>query len=111
MASAGGSGANLVPDTNPPAGRKVFCVKFQREMEGLDEVPFDGHPLGRKIYDNVSKQAWKMWVEHMKMLMNEYRLNLGTQQAQEFLIQQMDNYFFGEGAALPADFVAPEGGH
>jgi Fe-S cluster biosynthesis and repair protein YggX len=111
MASAGGSGADQIPDTNPPAGRKVFCVKFQREMEGLDEVPFDGHPLGRKIYDNVSKQAWKMWVEHMKMLMNEYRLNLGTQQAQEFLIQQMDNYFFGEGAALPADFVAPEGGH
>ncbi len=86
-------------------------MKFQREMEGLDEVPFDGHPLGRKIYDNVSKQAWKMWVEHMKMLMNEYRLNLGTQQAQEFLIQQMDNYFFGEGAALPADFVPPGSGH
>jgi len=89
----------------------VFCVKYQREMEGLDEGPFDGHPLGRKIYDNVSKQAWKMWVEHMKMLMNEYRLNLGTQQAQEFLIQQMDNYFFGEGAALPADFVPPGSGH
>jgi hypothetical protein len=48
MASAGGSGANLVPDTNPPAGRKVFCVKFQREMEGLDEVPFDGHPLAAR---------------------------------------------------------------
>ena len=89
----------------------VFCVKFQREMEGLDEVPFDGHPLGKKIYENVSKDAWKMWVEHMKMLMNEYRLNLGTQQAQEFLIQQMDNYFFGEGAALPADFVPPGGRH
>ena len=50
----------------------MFCVKLQREM---DEVPFEGHPLGQKIYDNVSKEAWKMWVEHMKMLMNEYRLN------------------------------------
>jgi Fe-S cluster biosynthesis and repair protein YggX len=49
-----------------------------------------------------------MWVEHMKMLMNEYRLNLGTKEAQEFLIQQMDNYFFGEGAALPPDFVPPK---
>jgi Fe-S cluster biosynthesis and repair protein YggX len=44
-------------------------------------------------------------VEHMKMLMNEYRLNLGTPQAQEFLLEQMDKYFFGEGAALPPDFV------
>ncbi|MCC6291346.1 MAG: oxidative damage protection protein [Bryobacterales bacterium] len=85
----------------------VHCVKLQKELEGLDEVPFDGHPLGQRIYDNVSKQAWKMWVEHMKMLMNEYRLNLGTPEAQEFLLGQMENYFFGEGAALPPDFVAP----
>ncbi len=90
-----------------PGARKVFCVKFQREMDGLDEVPFEGHPLGQRIYDNVSKDAWKMWVEHMKMLMNEYRLNLGTQEAQEFLIQQMEQYFFGEGAALPKEYVAP----
>ena len=76
----------------------VFCVKLQRQMEGLTEVPFDGHPLGQRIYDNVSKQAWGMWVEHMKMLMNEYRLNLGTKEAQEFLIQQMEQYFFGEGS-------------
>ena len=98
-----------VPQVEEKAGgRKVFCVKFQREMSGLDEVPFDNHPLGQRIYDNVSKEAWKMWVEHMKMLMNEYRLNLGTQEAQEFLIQQMDNYFFGEGSALPPDFVPPK---
>ena len=86
-------------------GRKVHCVKFQKEMVGLDEAPFDGHPLGQRIYDNVSKEAWKMWLEHMKMLMNEYRLNLGTQEAQEFLLKQMEDYFFGEGSALPPDFV------
>jgi len=104
----GAGGFNQIDNVIRPGARKIFCVKFQREMEGLDEVPFEGHPLGQKIYDNVSKEAWKMWVEHMKMLMNEYRLNLGTAQAQEFLIQQMDNYFFGEGAALPPDFVPPK---
>ncbi|MBM3740967.1 MAG: oxidative damage protection protein [Acidobacteria bacterium] len=87
--------------------RTVFCVKFQREMVGLEESPFDNE-LGQKIFDQVSKDAWKMWVEHMKMLMNEYRLNLGNPEAQEFLLQQMDNYFFGPGAALPPDFVAPK---
>ena len=94
--SCGSSGFNQIDNAIRPGARKVFCVKFQREMEGLDEIPFEGHPLGQKIYDSVSKEAWKMWVEHMKMLMNEYRLNLGTAQAQEFLIQQMDSYFFGE---------------
>ncbi len=91
-----------------PAGRTVFRVKLQREMPGLSEVPFEGHPISQKIYESVSKEAWKMWLEHMKMLMNEYRLNLGTPEAQEFLIKQMDDYFFGAGAALPPDYVPPK---
>jgi Fe-S cluster biosynthesis and repair protein YggX len=90
-----------------PGDRKVFCVKFQREMPGLSEVPFEGNPLGQRIYESVSKEAWKMWIEHMKMLMNEYRLNLGTEEAQEFLLKQMEEYFFGVGAALPPGYVPP----
>jgi Fe-S cluster biosynthesis and repair protein YggX len=88
-------------------GRTVFCVKFKKEMPGLDEVPFDGHPLGQRIYENVSKEAWKMWVEHMKMIMNEYRLNLGNPDAQEFLLKQMEEYFFGQGSELPPDYKPP----
>ena len=107
MGCGGGGGLNRIENAIPAGARTVFCVKFQREMEGMDEVPFEGHPLGQKIYENVSKEAWKMWVEHMKMIMNEYRLNLGTSQAQEFLLEQMDKYFFGEGAQLPPDFVPP----
>jgi Fe-S cluster biosynthesis and repair protein YggX len=84
-------------------GRKVMCVKFQREMPGLDEAPFD-NPLGERIFENVSKEAWKMWIEQMKMIMNEYRLNLGTQEAQEFLLKQMEEYFFGKGSELPPEF-------
>jgi Fe-S cluster biosynthesis and repair protein YggX len=102
-----GSGPVNPVNIDVPGARKVFCVKFQKDLPGLDEIPFEGHPLGQKIYDSVSKDAWKMWVEHMKMLMNEYRLNLGTQEAQEFLLKQMDDYFFGEGAVLPPDFVPP----
>src|SRR5574340_1395942 len=103
----GCAGGPVNPDDQKPGGRTVFCVKFQREMPGLEEVPFEGHPLGQKIYENVSQQAWKMWLEHMKMLMNEYRLNLGNAQAQQFLLEQMEKYFFGEGAALPPDYVPP----
>jgi len=108
---ASGSGPSAPNQKDSGAGRTVFCVKLQKELPGLDEVPFDGHPLGKRIYESVSKQAWGMWVEQMKMIMNEYRLNLGTQQAQEFLLKQMEEYFFGEGAALPPDFVPPKGSH
>jgi Fe-S cluster biosynthesis and repair protein YggX len=106
---------NAVPPAPPPqeaqpAVRKVFCVKFQRELPGLDEVPFEGHPLGRRVYENVSEPAWKLWVEQMKILMNEYRLNLADPRAQEFLLRQMEEYFFGEGAAFPPDYVPPGSG-
>jgi len=91
----------------PKTERNVFCVKLQKELPGLAEVPFDGHPLGQRIYDNVSKDAWAMWVEQMKIIMNEYRLNLGTPEAQEFILKHMEEYFFGEGAAHPPGYVAP----
>lgn len=87
--------------------RIVHCVKLKQDLPGLAEVPFDGHPLGQRVFENVSAEAWKGWVEHMKMLMNEYRLNLGTTEAQQFLLDQMEKYFFGDGSELPKEFVAP----
>jgi Fe-S cluster biosynthesis and repair protein YggX len=99
------------PQRPADGARTVFCVKFQKEMEGLEERPFDNHPLGQRIFDHVSKRAWQMWIDQMKMIMNEYRLNLGKREHQEFLLKQMEEYFFGEGASLPPDYVAPEGRH
>ena len=90
-----------------PVKRTVFCVKFQKELPGLDELPFDNE-LGQRIYDNVSRDAWGLWKEHLKMIMNEYRLNLATTEAQEIVLKQMEDYFFGEGAALPPDYVPPK---
>ena len=78
----------------------VFCVRNKKEMEGLDEPPFDSE-FGQKIYKNVSKAAWGEWVDRQKMLLNEYRLQPWTPQAQEFLVEQMEQFFFGEGSALP----------
>ncbi len=89
------------------AQRMVKCVKFQRELPGLDEPPFDNE-LGKRIFESVSKDAWKMWLEHMKMIMNEYRLNLAQRESQQILKQQMEEYFFGEGAALPPGYVPPQ---
>ena len=91
------------PD-NEPVTRTVSCVKFQREMPGLDEPPFEGE-LGQKIFQNVSREAWKMWAEHCKMILNEYRLNPANKSDQEILVKQMEEYFFGENAALPPGFV------
>ncbi len=84
----------------------VFCVRNKKEMEGLDEPPFDSE-FGQKIYKNVSKAAWGEWVDRQKMLLNEYRLQPWTPQAQQFLVEQMEEFFFGEGSALPQEYVPP----
>jgi Fe-S cluster biosynthesis and repair protein YggX len=88
------------------AERMIQCVKLGRQMPGLDETPFDSE-LGQRIYDNVSKQAWAMWADHLKMIINEYRLNPATLEAQELIIKHMEDFFFGQGAAPPPDYVPP----
>jgi len=84
----------------------VFCVKFKKEMPGLEEPPFD-NDLGQKVYDNVSQEAWRMWTEHCKMLLNEYRLNPARREDQEVIVKQMEQFFFGEGSAKPKEYVPP----
>ena len=85
---------------------KVLCAKLHQELPGLDEPPFDTE-LGKKIYANVSKEAWRQWTEFCKMLLNEYRLNPARKEDQEAIVKQMEQFFFGEGAALPAQYVPP----
>jgi Fe-S cluster biosynthesis and repair protein YggX len=88
------------------AEHKVFCVKLKKELPGLDEPPFDTE-LGQKVYDNVSLEAWKGWTEFCKMLLNEYRLNPARREDQTAIVKQMEQYFFGEGAAPPKEYVPP----
>ncbi|WP_028388684.1 oxidative damage protection protein [Legionella fairfieldensis] len=84
--------------------RYVFCCKLNQEAEGLNTPPFPGS-LGEKIFNHVSKQAWTMWLSHQTMLINEYRLSLIDPKAKEFLQEEMQKYFFGEGSTKPAGFV------
>lgn len=84
--------------------RTVQCVKLGEEAEGLDKPPFKGD-LGERLYQNVSKRAWRIWLEHSKMLINEYRLDLTSEQGQRMWMTECERYFFGEGSALPPEYV------
>ena len=88
------------------AQRMVKCVKFGRELPGLEEPPFDNE-LGRRIYENVSQDAWRMWIEHLKMVVNEYRLNLADREAQKQVRQYMEEFCCGAGAGTPPPGYVP----
>ncbi|HOW49290.1 MAG TPA: oxidative damage protection protein [Rubrivivax sp.] len=86
--------------------RTVQCIYLKREAPGLDFPPYPGE-LGRRIYDQVSKEAFEIWKKHQTMLVNENRLSLADAQARQYLARQMEQFFFGAGAEKPAGYVPP----
>ena len=87
--------------------RSVQCVKLNKEAEGLKVAPYPGE-LGRRIFENVSQQAWKMWLSHQTMLINEYRLTPIEPKARKFLEEEMEKFFFGQGSEKPKEYVPPK---
>ena len=86
--------------------RTVQCVYLKREADGLDFSVYPGE-LGKRIYDNVSKEAFEAWKKHQTMLVNENRLNLADARSRQYLARQMESFFFGGGVEQPAGYVPP----
>ena len=87
--------------------RMVKCAKLGQELPGIPYKPFNNE-LGQRIYENVSMEAWKGWLEFSKMIVNEYRLDLTSPQGQKLLMEQAEKFFFGEGTDKPKEYVPPE---
>ncbi|MDK9690620.1 oxidative damage protection protein [Azospira sp.] len=87
--------------------RTVNCIKLGREAEGLDFAPYPGE-LGKRIFENVSKEAWQQWIRLQTMIINENRLNLADQRHRQYLAEQLEKHFFGEGAEQVQGYVPPQ---
>ncbi len=87
--------------------RTVNCVKLGKEAEGLQVPPYPGK-LGERIYSEVSQEAWQLWLKHQTMLINEYRLSPIDPKARKMLEEEMEKFFFGEGAMQPTGYVPPK---
>ena len=88
--------------------RMVQCVYLKREAQGLDRPPYPG-PLGQRVYESVSKEAWARWINHQTMLINEYRLTPIEPKARKFLEGEMEKFLFGAGSNAPEGYKPPEG--
>ena len=84
--------------------RMVECVKFGKLMEGLPKPPLKGE-LGQRVYEHVSHDAWRMWLEHSKMIVNEFHLDLMSERGQKIWFDELEKFFWGDGSQLPPDFV------
>ncbi len=87
--------------------RMVKCSKLGETLPGLPYKPFND-ALGQRIYESVSAQAWALWIEHSKKIVNEYRLDLTQKKAHEVLKEQCEAFLFGDGGSVPPDYVPPK---
>lgn len=87
--------------------RMITCAKLKKDAPGLSFVPYPGE-LGQRIYNEISQEAWDMWLGHQTMLINEYRLNMVDAKAQKFLKEEMEKFLFGKGSEKPAGFKPEE---
>jgi len=92
---------NMAPDSST---RLVHCAKLGRDLPGLASPPWPG-PLGQRIYEQNSAEAWQMWEERMKMILNEYRLLPFQKEAQVLVAKHMEEFFFGEASGTPEGYT------
>lgn len=86
--------------------RTVHCVKLNKDAPGLDTPTYPGE-LGKRIFDNVSKEAWQLWLKQQTILINEYRLSMIDPKSREFLATEMEKFFFTGGSIQPEGYVPP----
>jgi Fe-S cluster biosynthesis and repair protein YggX len=84
--------------------RMIHCRKLNKETEGFTQPPIPGD-LGQRIYEEISMEAWQMWLAHQTMLINEYRLSMIDPKARGFLLAEMQSFFFGEGSDKPSGYT------
>lgn len=73
--------------------RTIFCQRLKKDADGLDFQLYPGD-LGKKIFDNISKEAWAEWQSKQTMLINENKLNMMEPNARKFLEEQMQAFLF-----------------
>ena len=88
--------------------RMVYCQVLKKEAPGLDKIPHPGE-LGERIYENISADGWRQWLDRLTIIMNELRLSTADPQALDVIEQHMVGVLFGEGeqGGMPAGFQAP----
>ena len=84
--------------------RTVMCIKLRKELPALESPPIPG-PLGKKVYEQVSAQAWKLFEEHFIMVTNENRLDLMDESTNQIFFDQIDQFLFQDNAKPPEGYV------
>lgn len=101
--------AEELPAGTPVPEGSVRCAKLGKVLPRMKAPPFPG-ALGQRIFEQVSQMGWELWDPQAVILMNHYGLSLADPEARRFLMQQMEQFFFGEGAQLPGDWTPPAAG-
>ena len=85
----------------------VVCARYKQEMEGLDEPPFDSRFWAKNLRSGLQEGMVASGSNARRCCSTNTACSPGRGKHQEFLVEQMQEYFFGEGSALPKEYVPP----
>lgn len=85
----------------------VHCVVLDKDLPALPMAPYPGE-LGQRIHQEVSAEAWRLWLGHQTMLINEHRLSPINPEHRQLLEQEMRKFLFEGGAEKPDGYVPPD---
>jgi Fe-S cluster biosynthesis and repair protein YggX len=85
----------------------VMCKKLGKELPGMKRAPYKNE-LGQRIFNEVSQEAWNMWLQDSVKFINTYRVDLASNEGQKFMLKQASIYFgFEEGDVAETAWTPP----
>ena len=88
--------------------RMVHCRLLKKDLPALDRPPFRNE-FGQRLYNEVSKEGWQLWVKDSVRFINTYRVDLATPEGQTFMLKQCKIYFgYEEGDQAQTAWTPPK---
>lgn len=76
---------------------RIQCVRCGKLADRQAFRPF-GNALGQRLFDSICRTCWAEWLQAQQQLINHYGLVPHQPKSREFLLRNLEQFCFGDGA-------------
>lgn len=73
--------------------RTIYCHYLKKEAPGLNFQLYPGE-LGKRIFNEISQEAWNEWLKKQTMLINENKYNMMDATHRKQIESEMIKFLF-----------------
>src|SRR5262245_46391993 len=95
--------ASVKPESREEEMAEVIkCAHCGKKTPGREKPPLGG-AIGKRINEQMWQGCWKGWLMTQNQLINHYGLSTINPEHQQFLIENMESFLFGQGLKTQID--------